>query len=61
MSLYEDLIEALPELTSEDFDPRSGSITLRDDSDGLGAYIDKWNIRSRFQKASNSANNGQTL
>lgn len=42
MSLYEDLIEALPELTSEDFDPRSGSITLRDDSDGLGAYIDKW-------------------
>ena len=43
MSLFEQLLEALPELTADDFHPRHGTITLRDDSDGLGAYIEKWN------------------
>ncbi len=42
MSLFEDLVKALPELTSQDFDPKSGTIRLRDDSDGIGAYIEKW-------------------
>ena len=42
MGLYEKLIEALPELKSEDFHPRYGSIVLRDDSDDFGAYIEKW-------------------
>ena len=42
MTLYETIITAYPELTQEDFIPTSGSINLRDDSDGLGAYIEKW-------------------
>jgi hypothetical protein len=41
MALYDDLIAAIPELTKEDFGLR-GTIILRDDSDGLGAYIEKW-------------------
>jgi hypothetical protein len=41
MALYDDLIAAIPELTKEDFGTY-GTIELRDDSDGLGAYIDKW-------------------
>lgn len=44
MSLYDKIILALPELeiTPEEFDPEKGTILLRDDSDGLGAYIEKW-------------------
>jgi hypothetical protein len=42
MTLREDLAKALPELTSEDFAPFTGKIVLRDDSDGLGAYIEEW-------------------
>jgi hypothetical protein len=42
MTLFEQLIAALPALTAEDFAPFTGSIVLRDDSDGLGAYIEKW-------------------
>jgi len=41
MSLYEKLIEAYPELTAADFEPE-GTIMLQDDSDGLGAFIAKW-------------------
>jgi hypothetical protein len=41
MSLLQDLKDVLPELTDEDFSP-SGTIMLQDDSDGLGAYIAKW-------------------
>ena len=42
-TLYDDIIAALPELADkpEEF-LLSGSIRLRDDSDGLGAYIEKW-------------------
>ena len=43
MTLFEELLEALPELTDADFHPISGTIKLRDDSDGQGAYIAKWN------------------
>jgi hypothetical protein len=42
MSLFDELMNALPELTSEDFATESGTILLQDDSDGLGAYIAKW-------------------
>ena len=42
MSLYDEIISKYPELTSEDFVPQVGCINLRDDSDGDGAYISKW-------------------
>jgi hypothetical protein len=43
MTLFEQIIAALPELAEkiEEFGHR-GSIELRDDSDGQGAYIAKW-------------------
>ena len=41
MNLFEQIVAVYPELTSEDFSPR-GSISLRDDADGQGAYIAKW-------------------
>jgi hypothetical protein len=42
MTLYDDLIAAIPELTPADFAPFTGTIVLRDDSDGEGTYIEKW-------------------
>jgi hypothetical protein len=42
MTLYEQIIAALPELTEADFAPFTGTIVLRDDSDGQGVYIEKW-------------------
>ena len=41
--LIDQIMEAYPELTMSDFDFLTGSILLQDDSDGLGAYIAKWN------------------
>lgn len=41
MGLWETIVAAYPELTDADFD-RNGAISLRDDSDGQGAYIEKW-------------------
>ena len=41
MSLYETIINEYPELTDNDFGSK-GIISLQDDSDGLGAYIAKW-------------------
>ena len=41
MALYDDIIASVPTLTVEDFGIR-GTIELRDDSDGQGAYIEKW-------------------
>jgi hypothetical protein len=40
MSLFDDIIAIYPELTVEDFYPRSGSIRLQ--NDGNGDYIAKW-------------------
>jgi hypothetical protein len=40
-SLYYVIIEEYPELTSIDF--TNGTIGLRDDSDGVGPYIEIWN------------------
>jgi hypothetical protein len=42
-TLFEKITEIYPELTGDDFHPVMGSIHLRDDSDGAGAYIAKWN------------------
>lgn len=50
MSLYEDLCDALPELTADDFLPDIGTIILQDDSDGLGAYIVKWDYKKPLPK-----------
>jgi hypothetical protein len=48
MTLFETIVEAYPELTAEDFG--RGSIELRDDSDGLGAYIAKWEYSKPIPK-----------
>jgi len=42
MSLWEQIINVYPELTNKDFYPDTGIIDLRDDADGKGAYIFKW-------------------
>ena len=41
MELWEKIIAAFPEITATDNFKKLG-IHLRDDSDGLGAYIEKW-------------------
>ena len=41
MNLYEQLIEALPELATKP-DAFLNDIKLRNDSDGVGDYIEKW-------------------
>lgn len=43
MELYEKILKIYPELTVEVFRPMIGSIMLRNDSDGRGAYIYQWN------------------
>ena len=42
MDLFTEITTTYPELTDKDFLPDDGIILLRDDSDGLGAYIAKW-------------------
>jgi hypothetical protein len=39
--MWEQIIAIYPELTDADFG-QYGCISLRDDSDGVGAYIAKW-------------------
>ena len=41
MSLFNEIIAVYPNLTVKDFDPK-GVIQLRNDSDGAGDYISKW-------------------
>jgi len=41
MSLYDEIIAVFPELTDKEFSP-TGIIQLRNDSDGTGDYIAKW-------------------
>lgn len=43
MELYEKILTLYPELTVEAFRPFTGSIVLRNDSDGRGPYIHEWN------------------
>jgi hypothetical protein len=42
MTLYEQIVATYPELTDADFHPLGGTISLRNDSDGAGDYIAKW-------------------
>jgi hypothetical protein len=42
MNLYQIITNAYPELDIADFEPKTGIINLQDDSDGVGAYIAKW-------------------
>jgi hypothetical protein len=42
MDLFTEITTAYPELTEANFNPQTGLILLQDDSDGLGAYIAKW-------------------
>lgn len=42
MKLWETIVEAYPELAQNDFAAFSKEINLQDDSDGVGAYIAKW-------------------
>lgn len=42
MTLYEKIVTIYSELTINDFLPGTGSILLKNDSDGKGDYIAKW-------------------
>lgn len=42
MSLYDKIVAIHPELTVEDFHPLHGVILIKDESDGFGPYIAKW-------------------
>jgi hypothetical protein len=50
MGLFEQITEVYPELTNEDFYPNTGMINLQDDSDGVGAYIKKWEYSEPIPK-----------
>jgi hypothetical protein len=50
MTLWEKIIAEYPELTDEDF-AFQGCIKLKDDSDGLGAYIAKWEYSKPIPKS----------
>lgn len=49
MELFDKIVETYPELTTEDFGLR-GTIMLQDDSDGLGAFIAKWEYSKPIPK-----------
>ena len=42
MALYDSIVAALPELDNSEEFGHGGSINLRDDSDGTGEYIARW-------------------
>ena len=42
LSLSQKIRKLYPSLTSNDFDPETGTILLRNDSDGKGDYIKSW-------------------
>lgn len=42
MNLYEKICKIYPELNVSEFLPQSGTIALKNDSDGKGDYIAKW-------------------
>ena len=43
MTLYEKILAIYPTLSEQDFRPITGTIGLRNDSDGKGDYIAFWN------------------
>ena len=42
MTLYDKIIKIYPQLTPLDFLPGTGKISLRNDADERGDYIEKW-------------------
>jgi len=42
MALYDQIIKVYPQLTEADFLPITGTVELRNDSNGKGDYIAKW-------------------
>lgn len=48
-SLYDQIIEAIPELENS-IEFRNGMIIIQDDSDGLGEYIAEWNSSKKIPK-----------
>ena len=42
MTLYDKIVQIYPQLKESDFNLVSGTIMLRNDNDGRGDYIDKW-------------------
>jgi len=49
MELFEQIIAAYPEISPTDCFPKLG-IYLQDDSDGVGAYIAKWEYSKPIPK-----------
>lgn len=43
MTLYDKIVAIYPQLTLQDFSSIGGTISLRNDSDGRGDYIESWN------------------
>jgi len=43
MNIYEQIVETYPELADDSNPFFDGTIGIRDDSYGLGAYIEYWN------------------
>lgn len=42
MNIYEKIMFLYPDLVASDFVPSTGTIHLKNDSDGRGDYIAKW-------------------
>jgi len=57
MSLYNQIIKVYPELTDADF---VSTIMLQDDSDGLGAFIRKWDYSKPIPEGLSLGNPRQT-
>jgi hypothetical protein len=49
MSLYNKIVQVYPELTDADFG-KEGTIGLRNDSDDLGDFIEKWEYSEPIPK-----------
>lgn len=50
MDLWSSIVEVYPELTDDDFNFMTGSIWLRNDGDGAGDYIAKWEYSKPLPK-----------
>ena len=50
MELWEKIVEAYPESADNDFAAFAKQIVLQDDSDGVGAYIAKWEYSKPLPK-----------
>jgi hypothetical protein len=50
MELWEKIVSEYPELADNDYEAFIDKIKLQDDSDGVGAYIAKWNYSKPIPK-----------